>query len=75
MAADYFLKLEGIKGESTDDKHKDEIDVLSFSWGASQITSWQKAGPARDHLGAWPFVTAVCVVPDLRREHHSHAAH
>ena len=28
---DYFLKLEGIKGESQDDKHKDEIDVLSYS--------------------------------------------
>ena len=33
---DYFLKLEGIKGESQDDKHKDEIDVLSYSWGVSQ---------------------------------------
>jgi type VI secretion system secreted protein Hcp len=36
MAFDAFLKLDGIKGESTDDKHKDEIDVLSFSWGVSQ---------------------------------------
>jgi type VI secretion system secreted protein Hcp len=33
---DYFLKLEGIKGASKDDKHKDEIDVLSFSWGVTQ---------------------------------------
>ncbi|MGH7574849.1 MAG: Hcp family type VI secretion system effector [Longimicrobiales bacterium] len=33
---DYFLKLEGIEGESTDDKHKNEIDVLSYSWGATQ---------------------------------------
>lgn len=32
-AQDTFLKLDGIKGESLDDKHKDEIDVLSFSWG------------------------------------------
>lgn len=32
-AVDYFLKLDGIKGESTDAKHKDEIDVESFSWG------------------------------------------
>ncbi|HWQ33714.1 MAG TPA: type VI secretion system tube protein Hcp [Blastocatellia bacterium] len=30
---DYFLKLEGIEGESTDAKHKGEIDVLSWSWG------------------------------------------
>ena len=32
-AVDYFLKLDGIDGESTDDKHKNEIDVLSWSWG------------------------------------------
>lgn len=36
MAVDYFLKIEGIKGESTDDKHKGEIDVESFSWGLTQ---------------------------------------
>ena len=35
-AVDYFLKIEGIKGESTDRQHKDEIDVMSFSWGLSQ---------------------------------------
>jgi len=34
--ADYFLKVEGIPGESVDVKHKDEIDVLAFSWGVSQ---------------------------------------
>lgn len=32
-AVDYFLKIDGIKGESVDEKHKDEIDILSFSWG------------------------------------------
>jgi type VI secretion system secreted protein Hcp len=32
-AVDYFLKFDGIKGESTDAKHKDEIDVESWSWG------------------------------------------
>ena len=36
MAVDYFLKLDGIKGESTADKHKDEIDIMSFSWGLTQ---------------------------------------
>jgi type VI secretion system secreted protein Hcp len=36
MAVDMFLKLEGIKGESKDDKHPDEIEVLSWSWGMSQ---------------------------------------
>ncbi|HYE73626.1 MAG TPA: type VI secretion system tube protein Hcp [Blastocatellia bacterium] len=35
-AVDYFLKLDGIDGESQDSKHKGEIDVESWSWGASQ---------------------------------------
>jgi type VI secretion system secreted protein Hcp len=30
------LKLAGIDGESTDPKHKGEIDVLAWSWGLSQ---------------------------------------
>jgi type VI secretion system secreted protein Hcp len=32
---DYFLKIEGIPGESGDDKHKGEIEIESFSWGES----------------------------------------
>ncbi|MDE3178872.1 MAG: type VI secretion system tube protein Hcp [Acidobacteriota bacterium] len=39
MAVDYFLKIEGIKGESQADKHKDEIDLLSWSWGESNAGS------------------------------------
>jgi len=35
MAADIFAKIGDIKGESLDDKHKDEIEVLSFSWGVT----------------------------------------
>jgi type VI secretion system secreted protein Hcp len=35
-AVDYFLKLDGIEGESQDHKHKGEIDLESWSWGASQ---------------------------------------
>jgi type VI secretion system secreted protein Hcp len=36
MAVDYFLKIQGIEGESHDAKHANEIDVLSFSWGETQ---------------------------------------
>jgi type VI secretion system secreted protein Hcp len=36
MAVDYFLKIKGIEGESFDAKHKNEIDVLSWSWGQTQ---------------------------------------
>lgn len=32
-AADYFLKLEGIEGESTSDGHAKEIQLESWSWG------------------------------------------
>ena len=30
---DYFLKLDGVVGESLDAKHKGEIELESFSWG------------------------------------------
>jgi type VI secretion system secreted protein Hcp len=36
MPVNMFLKLAGIDGESTDAKHKGEIDVLAWSWGLSQ---------------------------------------
>lgn len=36
MAVDMFLKLTNITGESVDDTHAGEIDVLAWSWGASQ---------------------------------------
>jgi type VI secretion system secreted protein Hcp len=36
MAVNYFLRIDGIQGESTDEKHKGEIPVLSFSWGEAQ---------------------------------------
>jgi type VI secretion system secreted protein Hcp len=35
-AVDYFLKIDGIEGESQDAKHKGEIDLESWSWGAQQ---------------------------------------
>jgi len=39
MAVDMFIKIDGIKGESRDDKHKDEVNVLAWSFGASQSGS------------------------------------
>jgi len=43
-AVDYFLKIDGIQGESKADKHKDEIDVQSFSWGATQSGTFAGGG-------------------------------
>jgi len=39
MAIDAFLKIDDIKGDSIDDKHPNEIEVLSWSWGCSQLGS------------------------------------
>lgn len=35
----YFLKIEGVVGSSLDAKHKDEIEVESFSWGVARTTA------------------------------------
>ena len=46
MAVDMFLKIDGVEGESTDDKHKGEIEILSFSWGVSQSGGFGPGGGA-----------------------------
>jgi type VI secretion system secreted protein Hcp len=43
-AVDYFLKIDGIEGESTDAKHKSEIDLESWGWGATQSGTMQYGG-------------------------------
>ncbi|WP_263379313.1 Hcp family type VI secretion system effector [Granulicella paludicola] len=44
MAVDFFLKLDGINGEAMDENHKNEIRLLSWSWGANQVTSVSGSG-------------------------------
>jgi type VI secretion system secreted protein Hcp len=39
MPFDTYLKLEGIEGEATAKGHEKEIEIYSFSWGASNPTS------------------------------------
>jgi type VI secretion system secreted protein Hcp len=34
-ASDYLLEIDGIKGESKDDRHRETIEIASFSWGAN----------------------------------------
>lgn len=36
MAIDAYLQIDGIKGESTDDKHKDWMEVMHVAWGVHQ---------------------------------------
>ena len=44
MATDIFAKIGTIQGESTDVKHKNEIDVLEWSWGVTQSGSMAYGG-------------------------------
>jgi type VI secretion system secreted protein Hcp len=46
MAPDTFAKIGTIKGESLDAKHKDEVEVLSWSWGVSQAGGTGPGGGA-----------------------------
>lgn len=39
MASDIFAKIGDIKGESPDSKHKDEVEVLSWSWGVTNAVT------------------------------------
>ncbi|HUT32664.1 MAG TPA: type VI secretion system tube protein Hcp [Planctomycetota bacterium] len=39
MAFDCFLKIDGVPSECTDDKHKEWIEILSYSHGVSQASS------------------------------------
>jgi type VI secretion system secreted protein Hcp len=41
---DYFLKIDGIPGESQDKTHKNEIQLNSFSWGATNAGSMAVGG-------------------------------
>jgi type VI secretion system secreted protein Hcp len=46
MAVDIFLKIAGVDGESKDDKHKKEMDILAWSWGLSNSGSAHVGGGA-----------------------------
>jgi type VI secretion system secreted protein Hcp len=43
-AVDFFLKIDGIDGESADAKHKGEIEVEAWEWGESQAGSHAYGG-------------------------------
>ena len=44
MAVDYFLNLGTVEGESADHKHKGEIDLQSWSFGATNAGSFSMGG-------------------------------
>jgi type VI secretion system secreted protein Hcp len=52
MAESMWIKIDGCKGEATDDKHKDEIDIQSFSWGLSHPVSSSGTGQSMGESSA-----------------------
>ncbi len=62
MAVDYFLKIDGIPGESKDHKHPDEIQLLSWSWGESQTGTMAfggGGGSGKVNMHDFTFVMSV----------------
>lgn len=43
-AVDYFLKIDGIEGDSQDASHRGEIQLSSWTWGASNSGTMQFGG-------------------------------
>jgi len=42
----FYLQLDGVDGECQDDGYKDHLDIQSFSWGATNSSSYSAgAGP------------------------------
>jgi type VI secretion system secreted protein Hcp len=61
-AVDYFLKIDGCPGESMDAKHKDEIHILSFSFGATQSGTFAfggGGGAGKVHMQDFHFMMNV----------------
>ena len=46
MAEQYFLKIDGIEGESQDEQHKGEIELVTWSFGGTASGTLQTAGSA-----------------------------
>lgn len=54
-ASVYFLKIGDVKGESTDTRHKDWIDVDTFYWGISSSDSIGTGGGTRGRAIGTPL--------------------
>ena len=62
MAEDWFLKIDGVEGESASDAHKGEIDVLAWSWGVTQTGTMAfggGAGAGKAEFQDFHFITRI----------------
>jgi type VI secretion system secreted protein Hcp len=59
MASDIFAKVGDIKGESQDSKHKDEIEVLSYSWGVTNSAKITGGGAGKATFTDLSFLHSI----------------
>ena len=64
MPFDTFLKIDGVDGETSDAKHKGEIEILSFHWGVSQAITGTVSSSGT-FSGQRCDMTAVSIVKQL----------
>jgi type VI secretion system Hcp family effector len=60
--ADIYLKIDNIKGQSTDDKHKEWIEILSWNWGVTnsvELSSGRSAVEGQAHFQNLSLVKAM----------------
>lgn len=61
MTMSIFARIGSIKGESQDARHRDEIEVSSWSWGVSQAVTAGRAGGIGGRVGRPTFQDFVLV--------------
>ena len=63
MAVDYFLKIDGIEGDSLDDHHAGEIELVSYDWTETQSGSFAQGGGGgvgKVNMESFEFVMYTC---------------
>lgn len=78
MASDFLLEIDGIKGESSDSKHKETIEIESFSWGMSNggaSASGGGGGAGKVHFQDLHFTTKVNKASPLLAVHCASGKH
>ncbi len=75
---DYFLKIEGIEGESQDSKHAKEIEIDSWSFGETNSGSFSRGGgggAGKVNMQDFHFVKRVCKASPKLFQHCADGSH
>jgi len=73
-AASIFLKLDGVRGDSSDDRHRDEIEIQSWAWGLSNTGGISADGMRDSGRAHFQDLTVTKVVDSASTVLMQHAA-